>query len=272
MTVIAPTDQHRPRATFPQAVHAEWAKFWGLRSTTYTLGAYVLLALGLIVPVSYGAADEYRQASPAEQAGFVPAEVSMLSLQAAMLPLLVLGVLVVTGEYATGAIRSSLAAVPRRHWLLAAKAVVFAAVTIVISTVTGVATFLVSQRILATSAGVPHATLGDPQVLRAVLGIGLFMTAIGLLAVAAGALVRATAGGIASMVVLVAILPSLTQLLPDGLAELVQRYYPTLAGSQLVQVVSDPAELGPWRGFAVLAGFLAAALAVAFVLLRRRDA
>jgi ABC-2 type transport system permease protein len=259
------------RATFVHALRSEWTKLFSLRSTAYTLVTFVILAVGLIVLIGYGTADDYHRASAADQAEFAPMEVSLLSLNVAWLAIMVLGVLLVTGEYATGMIRPSLAAVPRRGRLLTAKAAVFTAVVLVVGTVTGFTVFLVSQSILA-SRDVPYVTLGDPHVLRAVFGVGLFVTLIGLTSVAVGAILRATAGGIAAMVVGAFILPNLAGLLPDWWAEQVQKFYPTLAGSQLMALERADGALAPWAGFAVMCGFTAALLALAFALFQRRDA
>lgn len=147
----------------------------------------------------------------------------------------------------------------------------FSTVLLPVATATGFVTFFVSQGILAAEQA-PYVTLTDPHVLRAVLGIGWFMTAVGLLAVAVGTIARATAGGIAAMVVLVLILPNFAGLLPDRLADLVQRFYPHLAGFQVTVVEPAPDALGPWTGFGMLSGFVAVALAAAYLLFQRRDA
>lgn len=259
------------RASFGHALRSEWTKLRSLRSTAYTLLSFVVLAVGLAFLISAGSIEEYRAASPADQAGFSPTGVALFSLLFAQLAIVVLGVLVVTGEYATGMIRPSLAAVPRRGRLLAAKAALFAGVTLVVGWSTGFAMFFVGQAIFADQ-DIPYDSLGDPGVLRAVLGVGLYLTMLGLLAVAVGTLVRATAGGIAMLVAGVLILPNLAGLLPDAVAEPVRKLWPTIAGFQITAVERDPAQLAPWAGFAVMCGFVAAMLGVAYAALRRRDA
>lgn len=259
------------RATFVHALRSEWTKLHSLRSTTYTLLCFVVLAVGLGTLISLGSADEYRAAAPADRAGFDPTGVAMFSLVFAQLAVVVLGVLVATGEYATGMIRPSLAAVPRRGRLLAAKAVVFGAVVLPVGWVTGLVMFLVSQALLAAE-NVPHDSLGDPGVARAVLGVGLYLTVLGLLSVAVGTLVRATAGGISLLVGGVLILPNLVGLLPDAVADQVRKLWPTLAGFQITAPERDPSQLAPWAGFALMCGFTAVVLGLAYAVLRRRDA
>lgn len=259
------------RATFGHAVRSEWTKLCSLRSTAYTLLSFIVLAVGIAIPISLGAAEEYRAASPADQASFSPTGAGLFSLLFAQLAIVVLGVLVVTGEYTTGMIRPSLAAVPRRGRLLTAKAVVFAAVTMVTGMLTGFAMFFVSQAIL-DGQDVPHDSLDGTGVLRAVLGVGLYLTVLGLLSVAVGTLVRATAGGIAVLVAGVLILPNLAGLLPESLAEQVQKFWPTIAGYQVMVVKHDPAFLEPWTGIGLMCVFVAVLLGVAYAVLRRRDA
>jgi ABC-2 type transport system permease protein len=265
------TMDNEHRATFVHALQSEWTKLASLRSTAYTLLAFVVLAVGLSLLISDGSADEYRLAPPVEQADFSPTGVGLFSLLFAQLAIVVLGVLVVTGEYATGMVRPSLTAVPRRGRWLASKAAVFGAVTLAAGWLTGFTMFAGSQAILA-GQDVPSDSLGEPGVLRAVLGVGLYLTVLGLLAVAVGTLVRSTAGAISLLVAGVLILPNLAQLLPAALAEQVQRFWPTIAGFQIMAVEPDPAQLAPWPGFAWMCGFVAAMLAVAYAVLRRRDA
>jgi ABC-2 type transport system permease protein len=261
--------RHTPR--FADVLASEWTKLWTLRSTAYTVLAFVVLALGLTVLISSGSATEYRTASPADRASFNPTGIAMFSLILAQMAVMVLGVLAVTGEYATGMIRVSLTVAPRRGRLLAAKVVVFGAVMLALGTAVGFSIFFLGQAVLAHK-DVPSADLGQPGVLRAVAGAGLYLTALGLLAVAVGILVRATAAGITAMVTGVLIMPSVVGLLPGAVAEPVRRFWPTIAGSQIMEVQPVRDRLAPWPGFAVMCLFVAAMLGLAYVQFRRRDA
>jgi ABC-type transport system involved in multi-copper enzyme maturation permease subunit len=250
---------------------SEWTKLRSLRSTAYTLLAMAVLAIGLGVLISSGAGAGYPELPPAERDAFDPTQLSTQSYLAAQLAIGVLGVLVITSEYATGMIRTSLAAVPRRERLLAAKVVVFTAVALVTGLVVGFGAFLLGQLTLA-GTDAPYATLGQPHVPRAVAGAGLYLAAIGLLGVAVGTLVRSTAGGITVLVAVTLLVPAFGQGLPGGWGERLVRWWPTTAGSQVMTVKSDPDLLGPWAGYGVLCVAVAATLAVAFAVLRARDA
>jgi ABC-type transport system involved in multi-copper enzyme maturation permease subunit len=182
----------------------------------------------------------------------------------------VLGVLVVTPEYATGTIRVGLAAVPRRPRLLAAKAAVAGGLALLAGGTVLLASFLVAQAVLGDTA--PRAGLDQPGVLRAVLGGGLYLALVALGAVAVGVLVRATAGAVTVMLCATLLVPAFTPILPRSLAVLVGTFWPTLAGNKIMTVVADPRTLDPWTGLAVMAAWVVALLVAALVVLQRRDA
>jgi ABC-2 type transport system permease protein len=254
-------------ATFTDAVRSEWTKLRTLRSTAFTLLTAAVLAIGLSVLFANGMVRRAEE----DATEFDPTGASLQSFILVQLAISVLGVLVVTSEYATGMIRTSLTAVPRRHRVLAAKALVFSAVALVVGQVVAFASFLVGQAVLAGLTAA-HVTLGDPSVLRAVVGCGLYLAMVGLLGVAVGVLVRATAGAVLVMVALTLLVPLLTPALPSSAAKAVGTYGPFGAGTRVMAVTDDPALLGPWAGFGVLCLWVAATLAAAFAVFRRRDA
>jgi ABC-type transport system involved in multi-copper enzyme maturation permease subunit len=186
--------------------------------------------------------------------------------------MVVLGVLVVTSEYATGMIRTSLVAVPRRRRLLAAKVTVLLLVGLVTSVPIGFGMFLAGQAILAGS-DVPHATLDQPQVLRAVFGAGLFLTAAALMGLAVGVIVRSTAGAIAflfttTLLVPTAILPSL----PDQIGDPLLKFWPNAAGMAILSTRPVPETLTPWTGLGWMWLATIAVLAGAFLVFHAKDA
>jgi ABC-2 type transport system permease protein len=257
-------------ATFADAVRSEWTKLRSLRSTVYTLLVTAALALGFSALFATGAGRRYHD-QPAQRADFDPTAASLQSFFLVQLAVSALGVLAVTSEYTTGMIRTSLAAVPRRGRILTAKALVFGLVALVVGQVAAFGAFLVGQTLLA-GADAPNATLGQQGVLRAVVGCGLYLAVVGLLGVAVGVLVRATAGGIMIMVAVTLLIPLLTPALPEAMAKVVGKYWPTRAGSQVMSVQPDANLLSPWAGFGVLCAWVLATLAVAFAVFRRRDA
>ena len=244
-------------------LRSEWTKFRSLRSTWLTAAVTVVLGVGI------GALSASAQARAAGD-DWDPTAASLTSIIVAQLAIGVLGVLVMSAEYATGTIQPSVVAAPRRGRLLAAKAAVLSAVAVLLGQVIGFASFLVGQAMIA-GAGVQHATLGQPGVLRAVIGSGLYLTAIGVLGLALGAVLRSTAGAIGTLVTVTLVVRLVAQTLPESWREWMSRYWPTAAGESIAQVVPVPGTLGPWQGFAVLCGFVAAVCAAGYTVFRTRD-
>ncbi|MEU8590063.1 ABC transporter permease [Streptomyces sp. NPDC048664] len=269
-TATASPAARRGRVTQPRVIHSEWIKLWSLRSSLFTLPAAVVAMVGLGCLLSYFTAARWDDLPPQERLAFDPTLVSLRGMYLAQLAVGVLGVVVVSGEYATGMMRSSLAAVPRRLPVLWAKALVYTAVTWVLMTAASLGAFLAGQA--ALSGHGLSTSLGSPGVLRAVLGAGLYLTAVGLLGVAFGALIRSTAGGIATLFGLLLVLPLLAQALPSSWLDEVNPYLPNMAGQSVVHVHQEPHTLAPWPGFALFCGYALAVLAAAAVALKRRDA
>ncbi|HEY3463575.1 MAG TPA: ABC transporter permease [Amycolatopsis sp.] len=251
--------------TFTHTVRAEWVKLRSLRSTWLTLGCLFAVGLGITALAMNAAPDAYAE----DPAAWDPTARSLTSYIVAQLIIGVLGILVVTSEFATGLMRTSLLATPRRHRLLAAKVVVAAAVAVLAGQVLMFAAFLIGQAVLGAK-GVPTAALGDPGVLPAVAGGGLYLTAIALLAAGLGTIVRATAGALAILVGIVFLVPALAGLFPAWL-EGMFAFWPTLGAAQVFKTLPDPAFPHPWLNLAGLGAGVAAVLAAAFVVFRRRD-
>jgi hypothetical protein len=258
------------RTTFADAVLAEWTKLRSVRSTAWSLLAAVALGVGFAVPFGLGAVQDFLGGTAEERAAFDPTAVGLRTHLFVQLAVAVLGVLVVTSEYATGTIGSALAAVPRRLRLLAAKAVVAGGVALVAGGLVLLVSFLLVQAVLAGSA--PQAALDRPDVLRAVLGGALYLALVALGAVAVGVLVRSTAGAVTVMLSATLLVPAFTPILPKGLAVLVGTFWPTLAGNRIMTVVHDPGVLAPWTGLAVMGAWVAVLLVAAGAVLQRRDA
>jgi ABC-type transport system involved in multi-copper enzyme maturation permease subunit len=257
--------------TQAQVIRSEWTKLWSLRSTRWSLLAAVIAMAGLGMLVAAFQMSNWTHMDPGERARYDPIDSGVGGYHLAQLAIGVLGVLVISGEYSTGMIRSSFMAVPRRLPVLWAKAAVFAATTFVLMLVSSFVSFfgvqaIVSQRHLQRS-------LGDPHALRAVVGTALFLSVLGLLAVGLGALVRNTAGGIAAFVGLLFVLPGITAILPANLADSINPYLPLNAGFTVTtSTFENSHHLAPWTGFAVFCGYAALTLALAAWGLMRRDA
>jgi ABC-2 type transport system permease protein len=259
---------------FPGLLHSEWTKLRSVRSSYWTLFAAVAAMIGLSALLCAIYVAQYAHVSASDKATFDPASFSLTGSFLAQLAIGVLGVLVITSEYGSGMIRSTLAAVPQRLSVLTSKAAVFAGVTLVVTTAAAFVAFVLGQSILS-SKGI-GTSLGAPNVLRTVLGTGLYLAILGLLALAVGAIIRKTAGGIAAVFGLILVLPTIASLLPSSMNG-IQKYLPSNAGQALIDGGSRHGstvtpQLAPWVGFGVFCLWAAVALVIAGVMLVRRDA
>jgi hypothetical protein len=251
-------------------MHSEWTKLRSVRSTLWSLFATFGITVGLGALFCFAYISRYDQLSLRDRLTFDPTAQSLRGLFLAQIAIGVLGVLVMTSEYTTGLIRTTLTAVPQRRTVLAAKALVFGAVAYVVTTISVFVAFVVGQAVLAGKhLGV---SLSDPGVLRAVLGAGAYLTIVGLLGLAIGAILRRTAGAIASLFALVLVLPLLAQALPSPWNDDISKFLPSGLGAAMFSVRADSARLSPGVAFIVAIAWLVAGLAVATVLIARRDA
>jgi ABC-2 type transport system permease protein len=261
-------------AGFAGLLRAEWTKIRSVRSTVWTLVIFVVVCVGFTALITwltethwYGPrAAERDVRAVADPVGFILGT----GVGLGQLAIGVLGVLVITSEYSSGVIRASLLAVPRRIPVLAAKAVVFAVLLLVVTEIVAFCSFFVGSAIL--HAHVP-VSLSGSGVTRAVVGAGLYLTVLGLLALAIGTMIRHTAGAISTIIGIVFVLPILTGLLPSSWGAHINAYLPEQAGTLITHTHEQSGDLlSPWQGFGVLCIWTVLALAAAAYLLERRDA
>jgi len=259
------------RVTQGRVLRSEFTKFWSLRSAMGTLLAAVVLMIGLGALFSAVTASQYHTFSWAEKAAFNPVTTSLTGVIFAVVAFGVLGVLLPGGEYSTGMIRSSLAAVPRRLPVLWGKLAVFAGSIFSVSLAAGFLSFFAGQALLSSRhLGVP-VTAHD--ALRSVTGAALYLTVAGLIGLALGALLRHTAAGIATFAAVFFVLPLLATLLPASIGDHLAQYLPSNAGGVLWGGAAYvPNALSPWTGFALLGGYAVIAIGAGAWRLRRSDA
>jgi ABC-2 type transport system permease protein len=269
----ASTAPASPPVRFGRLLVSEWTKTRSVRSTVASLGLLVVLTLGFTTLFTWLTVNQWTKADPSQRAQIVADPVSTMlgsGFQLSQLTVCVLGVLVIASEYATGMIRASLLAVPRRVPMLAAKSVVFAVLVFVIGELVAFPSFFTGAAILHSKAQV---ALSDPGMLRAVVGSGLYLAVLGLFALAIGALLRHTAAGITGVIGFVLVLAPLAQLLPGSVGKHVHAYLPSEAGRLIAQAHQGPHDLlTPWQGFGVFCLWTAVLLGAAAYLLQRRDA
>ncbi len=260
---------HTGRVTQARVIGSEWTKLWSLRSTRYSIGAALLLTIGVAALACGVVAHHWPHMSLQDRQDFHPLEVNLAGVQIAQLAIGVLGVLVITGEYSTGMIRATMTAVPKRLPVLWAKAIVYGLVVLALATPATLIAFAVGQSILARR----HIDVAftHPGVARAVFGAALYLTTIGLFGLGIGAIVRNTAGGIAAFAGILFVLPPLMNVLPTSWNNAASPYLPLIAGQAVMAVTRGAHQLGPWTGLGLLCAYAAAALAVASILLVRRD-
>ena len=257
------------RVTQRRVLRGEWTKFTTLRSTYLTLLVAVILGIGIGAISSAVTANHWPSASLSDKAGFHAVSTSLNGIFIAQLALGVLGVLLVTGEYSTGMIRATLAAVPTRLPVLWAKLVIFGAVTAVAAFVISFVAFFVGQDLLKSQH--IQASLSSPHALRMVVGAALYLIVVGVLALAIGSLTRNTAAGISAWVAIFFVIPPIFFALPESFSRHIEPYLPAGAGQSLWTYPDTPS-LSPWAGFGVLCAWTAVAVAAAAWRLKRQDA
>jgi len=256
------------RVTQLRVMRAEWTKLRTQPSAYWALLTAVILVVGF--GIGYSLLRVARPPHGAAMASFDPAAISLSGVQLAQIAVGVLGVLLVTSEYATGLIRTTFAAVPRRLPMLWGKAALVAAAITAVSLPAAFAAFAGGQSILSRQhLSVP---LSQPGVARAVIGSALYLAVVGLLGLGLGALVRNAAGAIAALFGLLYGLPLAAGFLPGTMAADVTKYLPASAGQAVTTVQPDPTMLQPGAGFGVLCAYAAILLAISAGRMRRGDA
>jgi ABC-2 type transport system permease protein len=279
-TALVPTAAARtalpnptPMRQFVAVLRAEWTKLWSVRSTLWSLLVTIAIIVGLGALFCAARVARADRLDPGELRNFDPTGFSLNGIFLAQLAVGVLGVLVMSSEYATGQIRATFGATPQRNLVLAAKVAVFMVVTFVVGLVACFAAFFIGQAILGGSTKFHNASIGDPGVLRAVIGGATYLSVLGALGIGLGTILRRTAGAIAALVGLLLILPILVNFLPSPWSTDISKYLPLQAGNAVFHTAKlASTDLSLWVGFAVFCAYAVASLALGAVLLARRDA
>jgi ABC-2 type transport system permease protein len=252
--------------TLRRVLRSEWIKFRSLRSSWAVLTGAVLamLVTGLIV------AFNTRHLSGGLQANDIGPSATLQGYYLGQLLVGALGVLYVSGEFSTGMIRSTFAAVPTRLPVLLAKSLTFLLVSAITMIAVSVITFLAAQAFIGHFR--PGLSLADPTALRVVIGTGAYLALIGLLGGAIGWIVRSTPGALVTYFALMLALPVIFSTLLGAWGQDVFKFLPSGAGGSFISAPPESGTLGPWAGLAVLCAWIVAALAIAAITLRRRDA
>ena len=262
-------------AGFGHLMLAEWTKIRSVRSTVWSLAIFVVVTLALTWLFCWLTVHALQTGRAPRRTAELVADPVTFILQTGkglgQLAICVLGALTMTTEYSTGVIRASLLAVPKRLPVLAAKCVVFAALIFVIGEIVSFVSFFIGKAVVHP---VVDVSLSQPNVTRAVIGAGLYLTVLSLFALAIGSLIRHSAGAIATVIGLVLVVGGLLNLLDSyDWGRHVHDWFPTVAGSYITRIIpASDQVLSPWQGFAVFCGWTALLLAAGAYLLKRRDA
>jgi ABC-type transport system involved in multi-copper enzyme maturation permease subunit len=268
--VSLPRLERKGKVTQARVARSEWTKLRSLRSTRWSLLVATVLTVGL--PLVFAAVLSHRwgHLSPHERADRHPLDVALAGVNVSQLAIGVLGVLVITGEYSTGMIRATFTAVPRRLPVLWAKAAVYAVVSFLLMLPAVVIAFFASQAILSRHH-ILQISFSHAGVARSVIGGALYLTLIGAFALALGAIVRNTAGGIVTFAAIMFVIPPLMTLLPTSWNNAISQYLPSNAGRSIFSLTPGDHRLAPWPGLALFCGYIVVAMAIAAVMLVRRD-
>ena len=284
MTTITPQLAHpsqRAHSTslsFGGVLRSEWIKLRSLRSTTWSYLIVIAISLGMALIMSLSMVSDMNGGAdasgmPADGQVSLIVQSSVFGVFFGQLVAGVLGVLIISGEYTTGMIRSTLTAVPKRLPALAAKAIVLFVTTFLVGLVANLGAFLVASVIFS---GVDvSASLVDPAVFLPILGGALYLALVSVFALGVGTMLRSSAGGIAAVLGVMLLLPTVLQMIPAEWAHELIPYLISSAGLGIfTSTTAEPAgdALGAWLSLLIVLAWMGASIAGAAVLLKRRDA
>ncbi|GAA3077165.1 ABC transporter permease subunit [Streptomyces roseofulvus] len=258
-------------AAVPAVLQSEWTKIRTVSSTVWTLASALIVTVAMSAALSAVLNSTFDDLSELERATFDPTFVSFSGMVLGQLAMVVFGVLVVGTEYSSGMIRTSLAAVPQRATFLFSKIAVAGVLALVVGLVTSFLSFFLGQALL----GEHRTTIGADNVLRAVVGGGIYMGLIAVFSMGVAAMLRSSMLSLGILVPFFFLISQILSAVPK--AKEVARYFPDQAGSKIMQVVpdalgSEKAPYGPWGGLGIMLAWVAAALIGGYLVLKRRDA
>ncbi|MFE6226401.1 ABC transporter permease [Streptomyces sp. NPDC057854] len=258
-------------AAVPAVLQSEWTKIRTVSSTVWTLASALLVTVAMGAALSAVLNSTFDDLSELERATFDPTFVSFSGMVLGQLAMVVFGVLVVGTEYSSGMIRTSLAAVPQRATFLFSKVAVAGVLALLVGLVTSFLSFFLGQALL----GEHRTTIGADNVLRAVVGGGIYMGLIAVFSMGVAAMLRSTVLSLGVLVPFFFLISQILSAVPK--AKEVAKYFPDQAGSKIMQVVpdalgSDRAPYGPWGGLGIMLLWVAASLLGGYLVLKRRDA
>jgi ABC-2 type transport system permease protein len=260
------------RLTFREALDSEWAKIRTVRGTYWTLFAVVLVSIGVSVALAAAYVASWDSLSQQTRAT-IDVSYTLVGVNLGVLIIGVLGVMVISSEYTTGMIRTSLTALPRRGLMLGAKLTVLAGLALLIGELVSFVSYFAAEPFYSSKA--VHISLGDGHSLRAVLLAGVYLALVALLGFSFGVLLRHTAGAISTTLGVMFVLPIITGFLPGRWGKDINKLMPSQAGAAMMATPTSNDKgdlLSPLAGFFALGGTVAVLCILALALFKRRDA
>ena len=294
MTTTAPSTTEHGSAGFRHVVATEWTKVRTVRSTWICLLIIFIAGVGLSALISNIEAGRWGTITLAERANFDPVRFSQSGVFISQFVVGVFGAMVITAEYSTGLIRTTLAAMPHRITLLFSKTAILALTVLVVGEITSFTAFFVSELVLlghggkalpqnstiiqqVTAHNIPVASITSPGVLRAVAFAGLYLVLLAILAIGIGFIVRSTAGAISLFVGVLLVIPLIINILPSSISSGIEPYLPSNLGLAMVVTTTHKTDfagtlLSPWSAALMLVLYAVVVLGIGAWLLQKRDA
>lgn len=252
------------------STRAEWIKFRSVRSSIMGVLVFVVLTLGLGALITVAVRSHWHENNPVNRLAFDPVSTSLAGTIFAQFAVGVIGVLIISSEYSSGSIRTSLAAVPNRVRLAASKLIILAASIFVVSEIVCFMAFLLGQAIFR--GVVPTDSLGSGPVLRSVVLAGVYLTLLAVFGFGLGLILRQSAACISVFTSLLLVLPIIVLFLPQSWQDAFSKYEPSALGRAMMSTTPPAQMFGAWTALLVLAIYVIVTLGVGTMLLQRRDA
>ncbi len=261
-----------PEVTLLSVARSEWIKFRTVRSTVMGAIVFVVLTIGLGILVTTLIRSHWDTLPALQRLSFDPVSTSLAGTSLAQYAAGVMGSLFITTEYGSGAIRTTLAAVPRRMTLIGAKLVVLMLSMLVLGEIVCFGAFLIGQRVYAGLIPASTDTLANGAVLRSVLLGGVYLALLSVLGLALGLILRQSPATISTFTALILVLPLIIFFLPTSIQNALTRYEPASLGRAMMSTFPPDQMFGAWTATGVLVLYVLGVLALALALFERRDA
>lgn len=252
------------------STRAEWIKFRSVRSSIMGVLVFIVLTLGLGALITVAVRSHWHETNPVNRLTFDPVSTSLAGTIFAQFAVGVIGVLLISSEYSSGSIRTSLAAVPNRIRLAGSKLIVLATSILVVSEIVCFIAFLMGQAIFR--GVVPTDSLTSGPVLRSVLLAGVYLTLLAVFGFGLGLILRQSAACISVFTSLLLVLPIIVLFLPQSWQNAFTRYEPSALGRAMMSTTPPAQMFGPWSALLVLVVYVVITLGVGMTLLQHRDA